>query len=27
MISITVNGKLHRLDVEPETPMLWVLRD
>jgi len=27
MISITVNGKLHRLDVEPEMPLLWVLRD
>ena len=27
MISITVNGKLHRLDIEPETPLLWVLRD
>jgi len=27
MISITVNGKLHQFDVEPETPLLWVLRD
>jgi len=27
MISITVNRKLHRLDVEPETPLPWVLRD
>ena len=27
MISITVNRKLHRLDFEPETPLLWVLRD
>jgi isoquinoline 1-oxidoreductase alpha subunit len=27
MISFTVNGKLHRLDVEPETPLLWVIRD
>ncbi len=27
MISFTVNGKAHRLDVEPETPLLWVLRD
>jgi isoquinoline 1-oxidoreductase alpha subunit len=27
MISITVNGKAHRLDVEPETPLLWVIRD
>jgi isoquinoline 1-oxidoreductase alpha subunit len=27
MISIKVNGKAHRLDVEPETPLLWVIRD
>jgi isoquinoline 1-oxidoreductase alpha subunit len=27
MFSITVNGKVHRLDVEAETPLLWVLRD
>jgi isoquinoline 1-oxidoreductase alpha subunit len=27
MISITVNGKAHRLDVEPGTPLLWVIRD
>jgi isoquinoline 1-oxidoreductase alpha subunit len=27
MISITVNGKVHQLDVEPEMPLLWVLRD
>src|SRR5450756_2894985 len=27
MISITVNGKAHRLDIEPETPLLWVSRD
>jgi isoquinoline 1-oxidoreductase alpha subunit len=27
MISITVNGKVHRLDVEPEMPLLWVIRD
>jgi isoquinoline 1-oxidoreductase subunit alpha len=27
MISITVNGTAHRLDVEPETPLLWVIRD
>jgi isoquinoline 1-oxidoreductase alpha subunit len=27
MVSITVNGKLHQLDVEDETPLLWVLRD
>ena len=27
MIAITVNGQPHRLDVEPEMPLLWVLRD
>ncbi len=27
MIALTVNGKLHQLDIEPETPLLWVLRD
>ena len=27
MISFTVNGKAHRLDIEPETPLLWVIRD
>jgi len=27
MISITVNGTVHRLDVEPDMPLLWVLRD
>ncbi len=27
MVKINVNGKLHTLDVEPEMPLLWVLRD
>lgn len=27
MISISVNGKRHDLDVSPGTPLLWVLRD
>jgi isoquinoline 1-oxidoreductase alpha subunit len=27
MIEVNVNGRPHRLDVEPETPLLWVLRD
>ena len=27
MISLSVNGKLHSVDVESETPLLWVLRD
>ena len=26
-LSLTVNGTTHRVDVEPETPLLWVLRD
>jgi aerobic-type carbon monoxide dehydrogenase small subunit (CoxS/CutS family) len=27
MIELTVNGTTHQLDVEPEMPLLWVLRD
>ena len=27
MITLSVNGVQHRLDIEPETPLLWVLRD
>jgi isoquinoline 1-oxidoreductase subunit alpha len=27
MISLTVNGRLHQLDVDAGTPLLWVLRD
>jgi isoquinoline 1-oxidoreductase subunit alpha len=27
MIQINVNGKSQRVDVEPGTPLLWVLRD
>ena len=27
MIEITVNGQLHKVDVAPDTPLLWVLRD
>jgi aerobic-type carbon monoxide dehydrogenase small subunit (CoxS/CutS family) len=26
-ILLSVNGKQHNVDVEPETPLLWVLRD
>jgi isoquinoline 1-oxidoreductase alpha subunit len=26
-MNINVNGKLVRVDVEPDTPLLWVLRD
>ena len=27
MIQINVNGKLRQVDVAPDTPLLWVLRD
>jgi isoquinoline 1-oxidoreductase alpha subunit len=27
MVSITVNGKQQNLDCDPETPLLWALRD
>jgi len=27
MIKLNVNGKQHEVDVEPEMPLLWVLRD
>ena len=27
MITLNVNGQSHQVDVEPETPLLWVLRD
>jgi len=27
MISLQVNGRTHEVDVEPEMPLLWVLRD
>lgn len=27
MIHINVNGQTHPVDVEPDTPLLWVLRD
>src|SRR5437667_3864564 len=27
MVTITVNGMLHQLDVEDDTPLLWVLRE
>ena len=26
-IRLTVNGRQHEVDVEPDTPLLWVLRD
>jgi aerobic-type carbon monoxide dehydrogenase small subunit (CoxS/CutS family) len=27
MISLKVNGAAHQLEVDPDTPLLWVLRD
>jgi isoquinoline 1-oxidoreductase alpha subunit len=27
MISLSVNGKTHRLDVSPDMPLLWAIRD
>jgi len=27
MISLTINGEARQLDVDPATPLLWVLRD
>ncbi len=27
MIQLNVNGKTHQVDVEPDTPLLWALRD
>lgn len=27
MISLTVNGKVHQVDVEPDVPLLWVVRE
>ena len=27
MLRLTVNGQTHALDIDPDTPLLWVLRD
>jgi len=27
MITLTVNGKTHKVEAAPDTPLLWVLRD
>ena len=27
MITLTINGKVHQVDVAPDTPLLWALRD
>ncbi len=27
MITLTINKKIHKIDADPNTPLLWVLRD
>jgi isoquinoline 1-oxidoreductase alpha subunit len=27
MITLNINGKSHQIDVEPDTPLLWVIRE
>jgi isoquinoline 1-oxidoreductase alpha subunit len=27
MLTLNINGKVHEVDVEPETPLLWVIRE
>jgi isoquinoline 1-oxidoreductase alpha subunit len=27
MISLSINGKTHNVDVDPDTPLLWVIRE
>ena len=27
MLTLDINGRTHQLDIEPETPLLWVIRD
>jgi isoquinoline 1-oxidoreductase alpha subunit len=27
MVKLTINGQSHEVDVEPDTPLLWVIRD
>ncbi len=27
MVKLNINGKVHQVDVEPDMPLLWVLRD
>jgi isoquinoline 1-oxidoreductase subunit alpha len=27
MISLNINGKAHQIEVDPDTPLLWVLRE
>jgi isoquinoline 1-oxidoreductase subunit alpha len=27
MVSLTINGQTHKVDVEPDTPLLWAIRE
>src|SRR5215470_17460890 len=27
MVALTINGQSHNIDVEPDTPLLWVIRE
>ncbi len=27
MISLNINGRMHQVDVEPDTPLLWAIRE
>lgn len=27
MVSLTVNGRVHEVDADPDTPLLWVIRE
>ncbi|TMJ03940.1 MAG: (2Fe-2S)-binding protein [Alphaproteobacteria bacterium] len=27
MVALTINGQLHNVDVDPNTPLLWVIRE
>jgi isoquinoline 1-oxidoreductase alpha subunit len=27
MVQLKVNGQIHKLDIDPDTPLLWALRD
>ena len=27
MAALSINGQTHQVDVDPNTPLLWVLRD
>jgi isoquinoline 1-oxidoreductase alpha subunit len=27
MVTLNINGKVHEIDIEPDTPLLWVIRE